>query len=392
MKIVDRNDRWPSLTVPLRTDMTRRQFFIGATACGLIASNRALALDHSDPTSGFVLGPGPAGRCDDYKIGVPVPLLDRDGRSLRMWYYCRSNDFSKVFAPTLSSGRVALAESDDGRCWRRFKGPLAGESVFEPSVEPQDFDSGHLGITDITFAHGKYWMWYFGGNAVTADTRFGQIPGLAMLPGLAHSPNGVDWTRVRGAARGGALLDPQPGDIFASWINGVWDGDRMLMWYTGLNGQMDRFTTYLAASTDGMTWDPLGTVSIKGPERDFDGMGMMTRHVMANPFGPGPRWFMLYTALDGREDRNLQRSVVAATSDDGLVWTRLYDEPIFVHAAPGHWDGEGVAAPRLVIRGDEMLLYYTGIPEQDAPDTLPKGIGLAVATGRDLRGFRRHVA
>jgi hypothetical protein len=341
---------------------------------------------------GLVIGPGPAGRCDDYKVGIGTPLFDRAAKLWKMWYYCRDQRFPKDFAPTLGSGRIALATSRDGLSWQRFDGPGTGGSVLEPSANPDDFDAMHIGNTDVTFAHGEFWLWYFGGNRVPAKTKMGEAPGLAMLPGLARSKDGVSWTKVRGPGRGGALFNERPGDVFASWTNGVWDGEKFIMWYTATGPDAQRFDTYHAVSKDGVHWTQRGPISLGGAPRVYDGMGMMTRHVVPNPFRPGPRWLMLYTALDAATERRMRRSIAAATSDDGVVWTRLYDGPIFEAQDADAWDGGGVAGPQLAVLKSELRLYYFGFPVPAKEAALPKGVGLAIAPGNDLRGFKRYTA
>ena len=105
---------------------------------------------------GLVLPLGPAGRCDDFRVGGAV--VDHDALSglWRMWYYCRDKSF--YGPPTLGSGRVALATSADGVYWQRIDGPEALGAVFAPSPETMDFDSLHVGLTDVSRGAGE-WLW-----------------------------------------------------------------------------------------------------------------------------------------------------------------------------------------------------------------------------------------
>lgn len=339
---------------------------------------------------GLIIGPGPAGRCDDYKVGIGTPLFDQATQRWMLWYYGRGRDFPKGVAPTLGSGSIALATSPDGLTWERFDGPLAGGAVLAPSVDIDNFDGVHIGNTDVTFINGEYWLWYFGGNHTPAKLTTGDVPGLAMLPGLARSRDGIHWTKVRGEGRGGALFNERPGDIYAAWTNGVWDGEKFIMWYTTADPTLQKFDTFHAVSKDGVTWTQRGPIFFEGPDVGFDAMGTMTRHVIENPFKPGPRWFMVYTALDGAADRRLRRSIAAATSHDGVTWRRVYDSPIFEIKNADHWDGGGVAGPQLVVLKNEMRLYYFGFPRPANEASLPKGVGLAIAQGSDLRSFKRY--
>ena len=113
--------------------------------------------------TGLILAPGPAGRCDDYRVGGAVVEHGADG-VWRMWYYCRDRAFDKDAPPTLGSGRVALATSRDGRAWTRVDGPASLGAVLEPRTDAGAFDSLHLGLTDVTRYDGAWWMWCFGGQ------------------------------------------------------------------------------------------------------------------------------------------------------------------------------------------------------------------------------------
>lgn len=279
--------------------------------------------------AGLVMGPGPLGRCDDHKVGIGTLFFDVVTNRRRLWYYCRDRQFSKGAAPTLGSGRIALATSRDGVSWERTTGPGASRSVMGPATDPDDFDGLHIGNTDVSFANGSYWLWYFGGNRVPAKTAEGDVSGLAMLPGLARSTDGISWRKVRGPGRGGALFDERPGDIFASWTNAAWDGRRFIMWDTATDAALEVFRTYVAYSADGAAWIQAGPITMAEGPRGFDGLGIMASHVQANPFQPGPRWLMLYTALDSAPDSTMKRSIATATSDDGIIWTRMFGSPIF---------------------------------------------------------------
>lgn len=370
----------------------RRSVLVGSIA-GLSAAalpSLASAMSPSPKHKGFVFGLGPAGRCDDYRTGIPLTVFDESTQSYKMWYYCRSSEFPADMAPTLSSGRVAYAVSPDGISWTRVDGDQGKGAVFGPSEDPEAFDGGHVGSTDVVYAHGQYWMAYFGGNHVVARTKFGEIPGLAMLPGLARSTDGLNWTRVSGSGPRGSLFDVQEGDIFASWVNIAWSGHRLYLWYTGASSDFASIRSYLAVSGDyGHSWDQKGEVLIGAPTLPFDGGGMMTRHAMRDPFSEKERWFMLYTAMDGRSELSLKRSIGVAVSEDGLAWEREVAGPILEASAEGLWDSGGVAAPRLVLTAKKMDLFYIGMPLQSADDGLPKGIGLARSRLGDFHGFER---
>jgi hypothetical protein len=334
---------------------------------------------------GLVLPLGPAGRCDDFRVGGAV--VDHDALSgiWRMWYYCRDKSF--YGPPTLGSGRVALATSADGVYWQRIDGPEALGAVFAPSPETMDFDSLHVGLTDVSRGAGEWLMWYFGGNReprTCTNPAIGTQPGLGMRPGLARSSDGVHWTRMRGQASGGALLDFSEVQLYVSWPNAHWDGRRWLMQYTAPTRDLGQFETHIAASPDALHWTTLGPLRWADGSRPYDEAGMVTRQVLANPLPSGRRWLMVYTAVNAAH----ARTVAAAESDDGLTWHHLYDQPIFRVGPPGAWDDFGVAANRLVAVGGQLYFYYYGFQTLGS-DGL-RGIGLATAPLGDLRELTRH--
>jgi len=329
-------------------------------------------------TTGLIVGVGPAGRCDDYRLGGAVVDHDAISGLWRMWYYCRDRTFDGP--PTLGSGRIAHARSIDGIHWQRIDGPGALGSVFEPSPDPAAFDSLHVGLGDVTRGAGEWLMWYFGGDARPRDTiALGPVAGLGMRPGLARSEDGVHWQRV-----GGPLLELPTNHIYSAWPNAMHDGAGFLLYVTYAASDLSRFDTGVWSSIDAAHWVSEGALCWADGTRDYDIGGMVTRQVLPNPLPGGRRFLMVYTATDADH----RRSIAAGESDDGKVWHRLYDAPIFAVGAENAWDSLGVAATRLVVANGELFLYYYGF-QSLGNDEGQRGIGLARAPIGDLRRLRR---
>lgn len=363
--------------------LNRRALIVGSGAMAVTPA-------YAGNTDGFILGAGPAGRCDDSRVGIGVPRFIASRREWFMWYYARDKNFTKGAVPEMGTGRIAMATSTDGIAWKRFDGSGFGGAVLETSADPTDFDSLHVGMTDVCFAQGHYWMWTFGGDRTPARGPKGESSmGFAMRPGLAKSTDGITWTRVRGKGTGGAALDAAPGDAYAAWTNGVHDGRKFVMYYTSANKELYPMRTLYAYSADGVTWDKRGEIAWSDGSRPWDAKGVLNRHVLANPLGKGPRWLMVYVGIHGDPSRAQERAIGAAVSDDGFTWRHLYEDPIFTHGAPGTWDDHGTSGPQLVKVGRELRLYYFGMPA--AGNGFDKGIGLAISKDGDLRGFKRYV-
>jgi hypothetical protein len=335
---------------------------------------------------GLILAPGPDGRCDDYRVGGAIVDHDPVDALWRMWYYCRDRDFAGP--PTLGTGRIAMATSRDGIVWTRLTGPLDKGAVLVPSGNLDDFDSLHIGLTDVTRGAGCWLMWYFGGDhslRTCLAPQVGTEAGLGMRAGLARSIDGVRWERVRGPHSSGAFFDFQPDQLYASWPNLLWDGRQYIMQYTAPTLDLSDFRTMVATSTNGLDWHQHGALVWADGSRAYEEGGIVTRQMLQNPLPGGRRYLMIYTATDARHGR----SVAAADSDDGIAWHHLYDEPIFHVGAPGAWDDYGVAANRIVAVGDQFYFYYYGFQTLGADDGL-RGIGLATCPISDLRALKRH--
>ncbi len=354
------------------------------------AASAAGAVHDAAVTAGLIIGPGSAGRCDDSKVGIGVPRWDARSTRWLLWYYCRDAAYDPGAPRTLGTGRVALATSRDGLQWARFDGPLGKASVLEHGVEPE-YDALHLGITDVTWARGQWWMWCFGGNRERRQTVVGALPGMGMRPGLATSRDGIRWTKLRGRGPGGALIDIRNDqEVFASWVNGLYDRDRFGMFFTSVDNGVSQFRSWVTWSGDALQWSEPTELIWEDGVRDWDAKGIMTRHIQRNVFGGPGRWLMLYTALHGDQARNMQRSIAAAVSDDLVHWRHVHDAPIMTVGPAGAWDSGGVSAPQLLKVGRELRLYYFGFPPPRDEERLPKGVGLAISRDGSLLGFERY--
>lgn len=164
---------------------------------------------------GRVLYPKDAGEgwFDAKTAAMPVVLPPSEGQSdvWKMWYYGREGEKwwqgNPAFLPT---GATGYAESKDGLKWTRVKGPLPGGAVMEPSEDAAEWDSVHIGVTDvIRREEGGYVMHYLGGGseAVELSTAPGMGPlvGFRMCSGAATSEDGIIWKRS-----GAPLISPGP--------------------------------------------------------------------------------------------------------------------------------------------------------------------------------------
>ena len=124
--------------------------------------------------TGLVLGPAPPDSdWWDRKLlsgAVVVPNFAGDKQGYRMYYYGRSSNLwakeVEPFNPTLPTGRVGMAVSEDGLQFHRYQGHLDGGAIMDPSADYDAFDAVHLGVSDILYdSSSRVWrMYYFGGG------------------------------------------------------------------------------------------------------------------------------------------------------------------------------------------------------------------------------------
>ncbi len=317
--------------------------------------------------------------------------------SYRMWYYGRDPDFDP--SVKIPSGRCGCAVSVDGIHWERERGPLTMGAVFEPRPATHDaFDNAHVGITDLHYENGLYWMWYLGGDqqvrSRTTPMGTTESRGIVMLPGCAVSRDGLNWVRLVGPYRGAFLGPGAPGEwdeLFCSWPRVLHEPDGSFkMYYHSLNWEMGGFFIGVAVSGDGFNWQKMGRVLGPGAPGSFDASGVSCRYVMRHDGG----YVMFYEGCD----ESGYYGIGLALSDDGLNWRR--DEaggqpapPVFLHApkGSGRWDSRAIGAPFVLPLPDgSYRMYYIGANEAGPEESYSLyQIGLAVSDGPDIRSWRR---
>jgi hypothetical protein len=389
--------------------MTRRTLLAGAAAAASAwPPLRAHAQQHQKEPGetmtqrkrrsgpGLIFGPGEDGWWDSERVSCPKVMRLADG-SWKMWYYGRDAAFDRQIG--LPTGRVGLATSSDGIHFTRVRGPLTMGSVFEPHPDPARFDSGHVGVNDVHYRDGKYWMWYFGGDQSTIQIGPGTIKGFPMRPGLALSGDGINWLRVEGPYRGALLDAGKPGDfdaLMVAWPQVIpWDDGSWRMYYHTVDAALNYYAAW-AESADGLRWEKRGKVlGPSGVKGSFDDRGVATRHIIRL----NGRWTMFYEGCrDIGTPMQVDRQIGAAVSDDGVNWERVPgpnadNSVIAASTAEDPWDIR-LGCPHVVPLPDGSLrLYYIGSDERDGEGELDtvNQIGVAVSDG-DITQWRRWEA
>jgi len=171
--------------------------------------------------------------------------------------------------------------------------------------------------------------------------------GKSWSTGLATSSDGITWQKQ------GKVLSPDPstweGDYIAANGAVIADGERLLYYYQG--GRMARIG--LAASFDGRSWQRQG-----GPVLDLGPRGSWDERGAADPYviRAGGKLYMFYLG----QDRARQQRLGVAVSDGGVVWTKLRANPILEPGGFGAFDENGVGEPAVWDANGYWWMLYTG--------------------------------
>jgi hypothetical protein len=150
--------------------------------------------------------------------------------------------------------------------------------------------------------------------------------------------------------------------VYAPYVKRV--GQEYWMWYAGVD-KSGRTSIGLATSKDGLSWtrwkdNPVLTPGEKGT---FDDLGVSHPAVLHH----GGTFHMWYSGFTGgaSSSRPARSYIAQATSPDGKRWTRS-SAPLWY--PDKDFEGNGAAfAPEVVLDGDRVLLFYTGLNAKSEP-------------------------
>ncbi len=289
-------------------------------ACGLLLAARGWA-EPPDPGLIRVLAPTLFPTWQTWNVAHPV-VLEEAGQLLL--YYSGSGD-TQMNDGVTDVWSIGLATSRDRRNFaypddyepvlipQRFR---EGQ-VVDPRSTPDVFDALAAFAPSVLRDSSGFHMWYTGWSGAAEIGPGGRTTRVGFRIGLARSPDGRSWTKVRGSESGGALF-PLAGATTADakgashpWV--VAQGAGFRMWYEAFDGHASRLAT--AWSRDGIVWRK-GDVVL-----DLGGPGALDELGLSHPvvFSRRGRFELWYEAA-GRGTP--AHRILRAVSPDGLAWTR----------------------------------------------------------------------
>jgi predicted GH43/DUF377 family glycosyl hydrolase len=245
------------------------------------------------------------------------------------------------------SWRTGLATSSDGVQWRKHG------SILSP--RPDTWEGSYIAANGSALLdRDEFLYWYVAG------------PREAPRIGLAHSPDGEQWTRrpttpVLGTGPRGSWDERGVADPDVLRV-----GDWLYMYYLGQD-RASRQRLGVARSHDGVHWQKLrvNPVLEMGEDGAFDENGLGEPAVWQSH---GKYW-MLYTGRDRKEYRRLG----LARSTDGVTWEKLPGS----FAGSERWNEKVICDPSVLIEGDSIRVWFGGGDAASPDENLHGHIGVA---------------
>jgi len=189
----------------------------------------------------------------------------------------------------------------------------------------------------ILYEDGLYRMWYSGYNEGISEVKY---------LGYATSKDGLHWVRFS--------EEPILKDI---WVEDMHVIKHNGLYYMLAEGRGD--ITHLLTSTDGITWDSKGDISI------FKVNG---EPISEGPYGTPTMWIengKIYLYYERNDE-----AIWLATSTDFINWINVQDEAV-LEKGPGEYDAGAVATNQIIKYEGKYYMFYHG---SSNPDWMKPGV------------------
>jgi len=198
-----------------------------------------------------------------------------------------------------------------------------------------------------------------------------------LLPLIAGSPGWCEvrftYTEAKGLGPEAGVMRRDPSDILRV-------GDRHYLWYT--KGEVHHgydATVWFATSKDGRTWVEQGEALARGPKGGWDEQSVFTPNILRAE----DRYWLYYTGVPkpfsnkGEDITKTAIGVAVSSSPDG-PWKKLKSNPVLLPSEdPNEFDSLRVDDACLVVRENEIRLYYKGRQWDNTPRNTKMGVAIA---------------
>jgi predicted GH43/DUF377 family glycosyl hydrolase len=263
----------------------------------------------------------------------PTVFIFKD--TLRM-LYVGSNAYG--FNGTISIG---YAWSLDGIAWQQYP----NNPVLSPQFghwEYPHYDFPHVIVDGDTLR-----MWYGGGNMIGTGMRVGYATSVDCInwdryPKPVIEPNAA-WNKD-GVLPGGVIKEDS---IFKMWFGGG-------VQTAGYPSQASQWNIGYATSFDGIHWTLLDDPVIShGKSGDFDVNEALGACVTRSDSGYDMWYF-------GHNSVNRQAAIGYARSEDGINWTKYYNNPVLRSASLHSPWAQNYYDPSVYFDGEIFHMWFTG--------------------------------
>ena len=290
-------------------------------------------------------------------------LYDEEMNRFRAWYMASESEEKKP------ETYICYAESLDGVHWNK---PLVGAITLPGHTQHNAVLAGAHGLCVMKDR-----------EEPDPAKRYKGLGGEV----LAFSPDGIHWTTETFQSAG-------QNDTSSSFVK--WNGEYLafirnqerfrgsIREYTRLSTKNVPFLkdtireVAFTTSPDFSTWAPKETIFTSDLH---DGYPWTQPYgVAVSPYGDqliGLIWFLHLDHVIGNNNQGAQK-VQLIVSRDGRRWNRVADRAIFLETSAGKWDrGRVYPSTSLVLKDDQIYIYYTGSDTRHGEDWGTVGIGLA---------------
>jgi len=225
---------------------------------------------------------------------------------------------------------ISYAESNDGLIWH-----LGSSEPVLTAGQPGDWDDNSVEMGYVFKENGSYKLYYVGTREPHTGMR--QI-------GLAISQDGINWEKYP---------DPVLESDSSQWYLGIHAilkiNNVYYMYYDASPENEYTFNINLATSSDGIHWTKYKGNPILTANQSWE-QGSIEYPTITNYKN---RYMMTYT-------NGLQKAVGAAYSDDGIIWNKESNNPVFTLTnIKNNWCTK-ISYPYLLRVGNEFRVYYSG--------------------------------
>jgi len=193
---------------------------------------------------------------------------------------------------------------------------------------------------------------------------------------LVESTDGIHWSEPPQIVLGPRQETGWEDDINRPVV--VKRADGYHLWYTGQAKGKSRIG--YATSPDGVTWTRKSDQPVLVADAAWEQPSVMCPHVL---WDEGAKQFRMWYSGGNNYEPD---AIGAATSADGLSWTKHEANPIFRPDPANPWEKERVTACQVEKRGEGYLMFYIGFRDIHHAQ-------IGVARSKDgITGWQRHPA